>query len=226
MHNFKISLAAVLVAGTLASAHLEQGSLSIKGGENFKIGDVVKVSLVQTVGHNNGKYDFYYSTNSGTNWTEIVGGFQGPKADGDTVKYNWTVPNKPSTTAQFRACQLAGGECTDPIYILKSPNFTISTTGGTGIRGIASRASAPSLAYDALTRSLDASFELAGSERVSLQILDARGEVVATLVDGRREAGFHRVSVFSNRLEGVSGHFVLKLTLGSESFTQAFNGLR
>ena len=165
-----------------------------------------------------------FSKDGGTKWTEIVGGFQGPKADGDTVKYNWTVPNSVTTTGQFRACQLAGGECVDPIYILKSGDFTITTTSGILSQGLA--ASAPSLQYDVITRSIETSFALAAAEKVSLQVLDARGQVVATLLDGRQDAGFHRMAVFSNQLEGVTGHFVLKLTLASRSFTQSWNVLR
>jgi hypothetical protein len=224
MNNLKTTLALLAMTGTLASAHLKAGSLSVKGGETFIVGEVVKVTLVQNVGHNDGRYDFYYSIDGGTKWTEIVGGFLGPKGDGDTVKYSWTVPNKPTTTAQFRACQLAGGECVDANYILKSPNFTISTTSGVVAPGIA--ASAPTLRFDGLTNSLEAEFSLASAERVTLQILAADGRVVATLVDGNRDAGHHRFSVFSNSLATATGHYVLKLTLGSESITRSWNGLR
>lgn len=224
MNHLKTTSVLLAFAGTLASAHLEQGSLSIKGGETFKVGEIVKVTFVQTQGHNDGTYDFYYSTNAGSTWTETVGHFQGPKGDGDTVKYNWTVPNKPTTTAQFRACQLFVSECKDPVYILKSPNFTISTTSGVAVPGFA--ASAPTLRYDGLTRSLETEFTLASAQRVTLQLLEADGRVIATLVDGQKDAGHHRFSVFSNSLATATGHFVLKLTLGSETITRSWNGLR
>jgi hypothetical protein len=218
------SFLAVISAAGLASAHLQQGSLSIKGGETFHVGEVVTVTLIQTVGHNNGKYDFYYSKDGGSKWTEIIGNWQGPKEDGATVTYKWTVPNQPSTTAQFRACQLAGGECVDPIYILKSGNFTI--TNATGIVEMQARSGEPSLRFDPATHALQADFDLARAEDVSLQVLDAAGHEVATLLQGRQEAGSHRVSVFSNRLENASGHLLLNLTMGSESYTQAWNAAR
>jgi hypothetical protein len=223
MLSYKGIWIAVAVSTTFATAQLKQGSLSIKGGETFKVGQVVQVTFTQLVG-NNGLYDFYWSKDGGVKWTETVGNWQGPKGDNALVTYPWTVPNAVSTTVQFRACQMAGGHCTDPAYILKSPNFTITATSG--VLAPAGHAPAPSIRYDAATRSLEAAFELAKAEPVSLQVIDAGGRVVATLAEGRREAGFLRVSVFSNRLENASGRFLLKLDLGAESFTQPWNGVR
>jgi hypothetical protein len=224
MINLKASLALVAFTGTLASAQLKVGSLSIKGGETFTVGQVVNVSLVQSLGQNNGKYDFYFSSNGGGSWTEIIGNFQGPKGDGDTVKYNWTIPNKPTTTGQFRACQLAGGECTDAKYILKSGNFTITTVSG--VRALQeAEAAGVSFRYDAVTGSLEAAYTLASAERTSLQILSADGRVVSTLVDEEQTAGAHKISVFSNSLASINGHFILKLNLGSRSITRSWNGV-
>ncbi|MDB5051245.1 MAG: hypothetical protein JWO30_4316 [Fibrobacteres bacterium] len=226
MNYLKSCLIVTLSIASLAAAHLEQGSLSIHGGETFTVGQIVKVTLVQTVGHNNGKYDFYFSKNNGTAWTEIIGNFQGPKEDGATVTYNWTVPNSVTAQGMFRACQLAGGECTDPIYILKSGAFTVVAAGtGIGAVGTAS-ATAPSMTYSPETRSLETSFELSSAEKVTLQVFDARGQVLATLLDGSQEAGVHHLSLFSNALDAASGHLMFKLTVGGETYTRLFNTLR
>jgi hypothetical protein len=57
--------------------------------------------------------------------------------------------------------------------------------------------------------------------KVTLQAFDASGRVVATLLDGEKAAGSHRLSLFSNRLQQASGNVLLKLTFGAESLTRA-----
>ncbi|MDB5104034.1 MAG: hypothetical protein JWP91_1723 [Fibrobacteres bacterium] len=223
MKNLNVCLTAVAVAASLASAHLKAGSLSIKGGETFTVGQKVPVTFVQSIGHNSGLYDFYFSKDAGATYSEFAAHFQGPKADGDTVKYTWTVPNSVTTKGVYRVCQLAGGECTDADYILKSGNFTI--VAATGVNGERAAAAAPAMRFDAGTRNLEVSFALAGAEKVSLQAFDANGQAIATLLDGNQEAGSHSLSLFSNRLQSASGHLLFKLTIGKESFTQAWNGL-
>jgi len=215
-----------LALASFASAQVQPGSLSIKGGETFTVGQVVDVSLIQTLGHNNGKYDFYYSKDNGTKWTEIIGNYQGPKEDGATVTYKWTVPNAVTTQGMFRACEMAGGECLDPAYILKSGAFSIVPVG-TGLNQAGSKTgSAPSMSYATETRSLETSFELGAAQKVTLQAFDGRGRLLATLLDGRREAGIHHLSLFSNRLETVSGQVLFRLTLGGDAFTSVVNILR
>ena len=224
MKNHIPSLLAVLSFASLASAQLQVGSLSIKGGETFTVGQVVDVSVIQTYGKNNGKYDFYFSKDNGTKWTELVGNYQGPKEDGATVTWKWTVGNTPTTQGMFRVCELAGGECTDPAYVLKSGAFTI-VAAGTGLVQ-AGAGAAPFLGYDAATRSLNAAFDLAVAQDATVRAYDAGGRLLATLLEGRQEAGSHRYSLFSNRLEAVAGPVIFKLTLGREEFSRVVDALR
>jgi hypothetical protein len=225
MKTLKACLIAALSMASLAAAQLQQGSLSIKGGESFKVGQIVPVTFIQTLGHTNGTFDFYYSKDNGTKWTEIIGNWQGPKEDGATITYQWTVPNAVTAQGQFRTCEMAGGECLDPTYILKSGTFSIVSATGINQAGAAS-AAGPSLSFDAATRSLDASFTLGSAEKVTLQVFDAGGQVMATLLDGRQEAGAHHLSLFSNAMEAASGHLMFKLTLGGETYTRVLNLLR
>jgi hypothetical protein len=223
MKNLKTSIALILAAGSLATAQMDTSSFNIKGGEVFTAGSVHVVGFIQIKGHNDGMYRFLWSKDGGATWIVAMSSWHAPVEDSAVVTYPWTIPDISSNTVRFRACQLAGGEeCKDETYLLTSPDFTI--TNSTGLAEAGTRGAAPSVRYNAATRSLEASFALAAAERVSLQLIDAAGRVAATLMDGRREAGSHRVSVFSNRLESVAGRYVLRLQVGSESFTRTWIG--
>lgn len=204
-----------------AEAHLVAGSLSIKGGETFSAGSTVNVKWSQDVGHD-GKYDFKYSKDGGTTWTDVEKNKQLPTAAGE-ITYVWTVPGEATTQGQFRVCQQAGGAaCTDATYMLKSPNFTV--TAGSPVRP-AAVPEAGSLAYDARTRNLEVSFALSAEGVVLVQAFDAGGRLLATLLEGRRPAGSHRVSVFSSRL-AADAPVVFRLTAGGRTLSQAASGVR
>lgn len=203
-----------------AHAHLKQGSLYPKGGETFAIGQKVTIGWVQIQGHD-GLYDLYFSKNGGTAWTEFAGHWQGPKGDGDSVKYDWTVPaNSATTQGVIRICQLAGGECKDNNYILKSGNFTITATSAVRAEDAAG---AGSLEYDAATGGLSVALPLAAPSHVTLQAFDSRGRLLATLLDEDRPAGAVALSLFSNRLQSLHGAVALRLGWGAGSLTRTLN---
>ncbi|HKP97320.1 MAG TPA: hypothetical protein VJ385_16350 [Fibrobacteria bacterium] len=72
---------------------------------------------------------------------------------------------------------------------------------------------------------MDVSFGLAGSEAVLLQAFDARGRLVATLIEGNYAAGEHDLSVFSNRLITGSGSPVFRLKVGNRVKTHTWMNL-
>ena len=204
-----------------AEAHLVAGSLSIKGGETFSAGSTVNVKWSQDVGHD-GKYDFKYSKDGGTTWTDVEKNKQLPTAAGE-ITYVWTVPGEATTQGQFRVCQQAGGAaCTDATYMLKSPNFTV--TAGSPVRP-AAVPEAGSLAYDARTRNLEVSLDLASRELVNLDAFDSRGKLLAILLDGFQDAGERKLSVFSSRLDD-SQAMVFRLRVGARIRTEAWKGTR
>jgi hypothetical protein len=219
-----ISILAVLLASSVSSAHLLAGSLSIKGGEEFVVGSKVTVTFTQSVGHNNGQYDFYFSKDGGTTWTEFEAHWQGPKGDNAVITYVWTIPNSVTTKGAFRACQLAGGECVDNNYILKSGNFTVATVAS-GIVNSSTQGTSPSMEFNPLTASVDVAFSMATAGPVSLQALDAQGKVIATLLDGTRDAGQYQLSLFSNRLKANRGPLFFKLSLSGSVFTRSGSAL-
>jgi hypothetical protein len=218
-HSFSGAVA-ILGLAFAADAHLVAGSLSIKGGETFSAGGTVNVKWRQDVGHD-GKYDFKYSKDGGATWTDVEKNKQLPTGAGE-ITYAWTVPAEATTQGQFRVCQLAGGAaCTDATYMLKSPSFTVAE--GSSLRS-APGPEAGSLDYDGRTGNLDVSFSLAAEGEVLVQAFDAGGRLIATLLEARRPAGDHRVSVFSNRLQGRAP-VVFRLTAGGKSLSRAVPAL-
>lgn len=222
MRSIMHSSMAIALCAFAAQAQLKAGSLSIKGGETFTVGQKVTVTLTQTkagTGTRAGKYDFYFSGNGGSTWKEMVGNWQGPTTDNATVSWDWNITQSPTTTGVFRACLLSGGECTDPTYTLKSDNFTI--VASTALSSKAADA-AGKLGFDAATGAMAIGFSLAEPSRVTLQAFDAQGRVLAVLLDGEHAAGDHSLSLFSNRLQAMHGSVVFKLTWGGAALIRTF----
>ena len=205
-----------------AQAQLKEGSLSIKGGETFTVGQKVNVTLTQLkpgTGTRAGKYDFYISVNGGSTWKEMIGNWQGPTTDNATVTWEWNVTQAPTTTGVFRACLLSGGECTDAAYTLKSGNFTISNSTALAPRA---EESAGKLEFESATGGMAIAFALAEPARVTLQAFDAQGRLLAVLLNADQAAGEHSLSLFSNRLQAMHGSVVFKLAWGGASLTRSF----
>lgn len=74
---------------------------------------------------------------------------------------------------------------------------------------------APSMRFEPSQGSLEVTFGMDESSHVTLQAFDTRGKLLATLVDGTQAAGFHHLSLFSNRLQGHSGKVVFQLRSGN-----------
>lgn len=199
-------------AACLAEAHLVAGSLSLKGSESLQAGSSVVVKWRQDEGHD-GKYDFKFSKDGGTTFTAVETGKQLPTSSGE-ISYSWTVPAEATTQGQFKVCQQAGGAaCTNPTYMLKSGNFTV--TSGTSIREAGASAHGAFLRFDALTSNLDVSFTLDKVTQVSVFAFDLKGKVIATLLEGEYKAGPHRFSLFSNGLNR-NHTLVFQLRLGEQ----------
>jgi hypothetical protein len=214
--------AAIALCALGAKAQLKSGSLSIKGGETFTVGQKVNVTLIQVkagTGTRAGKYDFYFSGNGGTSWKEMIGNWQGPTGDNATVTWEWNITQTPTTTGIFRACLLSGGECTDSTYTLKSGAFTIVAQGSAVLPQAGSAAGR--LDFDAATGSFGVAFSLESPAHATLQAFDSQGRLLATLLDADQAAGDHALSLFSNRLGSMHGAVAFKLTWGAASLTRS-----
>lgn len=226
MYSSKIFLLATLTCASLATAQMKQETLVPKGGEIFQVGTAMNIEWMGTKPIQ--KYDIYLSKDGGKTWPTsgefVAGDSIRSSADGKFV-YRWTPPASAATTqGRLRICQMSGGggHCTVPgTYTIISPgNFTITTSSEVQASGMSN---GTSLAYRTESRSVDIAFFLKESRNVSLEAFDAQGKLVATLLDGRKQPGSHRFSVFSNRLPSA-GSLVFKLRLGDEVITQTWSG--
>jgi hypothetical protein len=213
----------ILAAAGLAGAHLGATSLSIKGGETFAPNQSVAIKWTVSVLHAGSDIDL--SLNGGTSWTTIKEDF---KESSGSNTFNWTVTGAATQTARIRICQhesatTAGCRNQDVNnspsgtingnYILVSPAFTISAPSGLGQAAASQGAFA--LDFIPATRNVNVSFALAESGPVLLQAFDARGRLMATLVESDFAAGSHKLSLFSNRLD-ISGALLFKLKAGEQ----------
>ena len=221
----------ILMAAGLAGAHLGATSLSIKGGETFAPNQSVAIKWTVSVLHSGSDIDL--SVNGGTSWTTLKEDFQ--ESSGENT-FNWTVTGAATQTARIRICQHGSSKSAgcrnqdvtsspsstipsvDGNYILVSPAFTISGTSGLGHAAASQGAFA--LDFNPATRNVNVSFALAENGPVLLQAFDARGRLMATLVESDFAAGSHKLSLFSNRLE-ASGALLFKLKAGVQ--VQSYN---
>lgn len=70
---------------------------------------------------------------------------------------------------------------------------------------------APFIRFDPDAGNLDITFGIERGARISLQAFDGQGKLLAVLLDADEGAGFHQLSLFSNRLQGHRGHVVFQL---------------
>lgn len=220
-----LGLGCLLAAGT-ASAHLVSTSLTIKGGESFSSGQEVTVGWTVDVLHD-GKMDLAFSKDGGSTWTTVKANFA---ASNGANTFKWAVPNEPTTKGKFRVCLGVGSSCDNvkasspgaAPYALVSPEFTV--TGGSAIAGRAAAAEPFAIAYRPGTRNVDVSFSLAEARDVSLRAFDTQGRLLATLVQGRYEAGDHALSAFAGMVDPSAKALVFKLDLGNEVRTHTWQG--
>ena len=222
--------AAILGGAFSASAHL--GAITTPAaGSTVTPGQ--SVTIRWSIGSAHNTQDLAYSQD-GTTWTTITTGL-GANAN----NYVWTVPNKPSTTTRLRVCQRDGAQvqgCTDAhnaqrltsayavsggeVYTAISGNFTIS--GGTGVAERI-QASGTEVRFNAATGSVEAVFELARAERVTLKAFDTQGKLITVLLDVEKVAGRHVLSVQSGALD-LNRKMVLKLQAGDVVIHQGSEG--
>jgi hypothetical protein len=72
----------------------------------------------------------------------------------------------------------------------------------------------PTLRFIPGAGSLEIAFGIDEGGPVSLEAFDAKGNLVANLLTGEKAAGFHRLSLFSNRLQGKTGQVFFRLRAG------------
>lgn len=214
----KLTLALTLAATGSGFAQLKAGSLTPAGGESYHVGQEVTIKWTQEKG-NDGKYDLYFSKNGGSRWSEFEENWQGPTTDNTEVTYEWTVPSGSETESGIiRVCQMAGGHCSNPAYILASQAFTI-TTDPVGIQARSEAGSRFGVRHqDGL---LSFSFRLAAAAPVALTAVRADGRDLGTLWEGAVEAGETRLDLPANALDGQSGTVFLHLTAGGKALETA-----
>jgi hypothetical protein len=219
-HGFA-GVMAIVGLSIAAEAHLQAGSLTIKGNEKFKVGEKVSVKWTVENTHAPGKFDLNLSTNGGTSF-ELIETKTFPLSPGEYT-YEWMVPNNPSTTAQLQVCQYDGIARCSGVYTLKSNNFTIET--GTSIPPKKVISSVSSFTFDPDSKSLEFSFKIVREETVKILVLDAQGKEVASLLDGKLSPGLHKKSFYSNALNAYKT-LLIQIRIGSEVFSEELHPYR
>lgn len=200
-------LAAISLAlAVSASAHIKAGSLNVKSGTSWTVGQKVSLSWSASIDHNKSSYNLWYSVDSGKNWTSIKTGIPGA-ASNVAVTYEWTVPNQPTTKGIVRVFQTFGGTVSSNLskpgdYTLFSPPFQI----------VPASAVAPSAAPIASLRQTGDRLEigLPSARTARLEVLGLDGSLLRTIDLGAAAAGNGEASLPLAEL-GRDGVSVLRL---------------
>lgn len=218
----KVGMIGMVVLGTagLAGAHLTGGSLSVKGGETFTTGQNVTVSWTVATSHGS-PVNIDVTLDGGTTWKSLKAGLT-DAAGPATSKVD--MPAEASAHAKIRVCQGAASACasikasqpSSAPYALVSNEFTIS--GASAL--LPAAAPGYALGFEAGTGKLVASFDLARAEKVGLQVVDFKGRVQATLLDGTFAAGTHKLSLALPQELSSPSALVFRLQLGETVRTQ------
>ena len=95
------------------------------GGEDWEVGTVQNITW--TSSNTSGTVHIEYSTDSGTNWADVVA------STTDDGVYEWTIPNDPSTTCLVRVTDTDGSptDQSDAVFTISAaPSITVSAPNG------------------------------------------------------------------------------------------------
>ena len=207
-----------LALAVAASAHIQQGSLSVKSGTTYTVGETVDLSWSAAIDHNKSSYNLWYSTDSGKTWITIKMGIAG-QAAGVLVNYSWTVPNTTTTKGMIRVFQTFGGTvATSPSnagdYTLFSPIFQIKATSALAPSPASSAAS-----LHALGDRLSVRFSAKAGQVVSLEVVGVDGSIGKSVTLSSTVAGANEVALPLREL-GIRGRAIVRLRVGGRVVAQ------
>lgn len=180
---------------------------SPNGGENWGKDNPAR-HITWTATEDVNTVNLQYSLNNGSTWTNITPNF-GTSAS--TSIYNWNI-GAVATSTQARV-RIQDNAYPEDVFDESDATFTISTTVGIHPNESASRFGFAS------TDPSRVRFTLPVAESgVRLDVIDAKGHVVATLVNGPLAAGAHAVSLDAAKIP--AGVYTYRLKAGSKEIVR------
>lgn len=176
------------------------------GGENFQMGDVVKIQWRVSVNHGPANLDLFFSSNGGITWEAIVLNLA------DTLEtYDWTVPNIETDSGRVKVIQ-DNHMGTD--YDSRSGDFIISTP--TVIYETGANVYTFKL-FDAYPNPFNPTttiqYSISSSGIVRVTVFNTTGEEVRELVNEFNSAGNYEINFFADELS--SGIYFYRIQTAS-----------
>ena len=170
--------------------------ISPVGGESWK---AASTKTIQWDAYLTGKLNIAYSTNNGTNWIAVA-----QNIEDSLGKYEWTVPNTPSTNC-IVALQLLS-----TMELIKSPStFTISAASGVESDFVPLSYSMQQNYPNPFNPATSIKYQIPKSGLVNLKVFDLLGRELTTLVNENKIAGFYEINFDASKL--ASGIYIYQL---------------
>ncbi|MGD2033575.1 MAG: T9SS type A sorting domain-containing protein [Bacteroidales bacterium] len=205
----KIQLLSILFAIVIiptANAHV---SLEYPvGGESFHPGEMVTISWVILIQHNQNNWDLYYSTDGGETWEDLA-----LDLGVAVLEYTWKVPDIITDQARIRIVQ----DNKDVDYDSSSEDFSIAEDVSTGITPVSpdKTFSGSFVVYPVpADGQVNFSFELPVSGDVSIELYDLTGRNVAIVTDAYFTQGKYTLTENTDYLP--TGMYTYKAKAGTE----------
>jgi hypothetical protein len=208
MMNNKILFLSILILSAIltsnVSAHI---FLSYPdGGENFKMGEVIKIEWRVTQTHGPANIDLYFSSNGGNTWEPIAINLP------DTQKtYDWTVPNIETDSGRVKVIQ---DNHNDDNYESRSGDFIIRIPTGIYETGLSVY---DFKLFDAFPNPFNPTttirYSIPSDGVVTLIVYNTIGEEVRELVNEYKSAGNYEIKFSADDL--TSGIYFYRIQTAS-----------
>jgi hypothetical protein len=176
------------------------------GGEIFHEGDTVLIQWHTVVYHGPADWDLFFSKDGGSTWDIITEDL--PESQ---FEYNWMIPDSTTNSGRVKVVQ---DNASGQDYTATSGNFTIDVS--TGIEDFISYADNFALfpAYpNPFNPTTTIEYSIPSDGFVKINIYNAIGEEVRTIVNEFKKAGGHKIifdgsyltsGIYFYRIEGIN----------------------
>ncbi|MEZ4700433.1 MAG: T9SS type A sorting domain-containing protein [Rhodothermales bacterium] len=198
-------LAALLLSATpVAGSYAHCSLVYPTGGETFLSGSTISLAWQIDIPHNQLNWDLYFSADGGASWEVIAEDLPVTQ-----LLYRWKVPAGDVADARIRIVQ--DNETVD-YESIKTFSIQATATASESDRGLPTRSALHPAFPNPMQSETTIGFTVATAGRVSMDVFDALGKRVETVVDAWHAPGTYAAEWRPDALP--SGVYLVRMKVG------------